>query len=116
MARQTYIDRIKNLGSCAEAIDWLHKSGHRSLRSAWTACPRGDWLDWLIVECDPQVRKARAACSQAIDQAYAAYSQAHSQAQSQALAACSQAYSQARAAYADSIRIVHPKPPRLVQK
>jgi hypothetical protein len=90
----TYIDRLEKMHACQPALDWLRASGHKSLTAAWRACQNGSWMDWLIVECDPKVRKARAAS----DQVRAAYVQARAQ---------------ARAAYADAIRAVYPRPPRL---
>ena len=36
---------IETLGACSEAVRWAR--GYPSLRAAWAACERGDWMLWL---------------------------------------------------------------------
>ena len=48
-----YIDQIKALGACTEAVEWLRKKNYKSLKTAWRYCPRGDWMMWLVNHCDP---------------------------------------------------------------
>lgn len=43
-----YIDQIASLGACPEALDWLHEFNHPTLQEAWAACPRADWMFWLL--------------------------------------------------------------------
>ena len=43
-----YIDRIEALGACAPAMAWLRSEQYPSLQAAWDACPRGDWLLWVL--------------------------------------------------------------------
>ena len=45
-----YISQIEKLGACDSALFWLRKHRHPSLEAAWAACPRGDWMLWLIAE------------------------------------------------------------------
>lgn len=46
-----YIEQIENMGACESAVDWLRAEKHPTLAAAWAACPRGDWLLWLVLEC-----------------------------------------------------------------
>ena len=43
-----YIHKLEALGACPEALDWLRAEKHPTLAAAWVACPRGDWMLWLI--------------------------------------------------------------------
>ena len=40
-------DRLPS-GACYSAKRWLTFSGHTDPQAAWDACPRGDWLIWLV--------------------------------------------------------------------
>ena len=47
----TWIDDLRGLRNpcaCADAIAWAEQSGHATLADAWGACPRGDWMLWLV--------------------------------------------------------------------
>lgn len=37
---------LVRVGACTEAVQWARK--HRSFRSAWNTCRRGEWMDWLV--------------------------------------------------------------------
>ena len=78
-----YIERIEALGACAPALDWLRSEQHPTLQAAWDACPRSNWMLWLLL------KRADAAYAAARDAAYAA-----------ADAAARDAYAAARDAYA----------------
>lgn len=43
-----YIDRIADLGACGPALGWLRSEQYPTLQEAWDACPRGDWMLWLL--------------------------------------------------------------------
>ena len=45
-----YIERIEALGACAPALDWLRSGQYPSLQVGWDACPRGDWLLWVLLK------------------------------------------------------------------
>jgi hypothetical protein len=38
---------LRNAGACKESIDWCNEHSIRTLKEAWTKCPRGDWLLWF---------------------------------------------------------------------
>ena len=38
---------LRSLGACCESLEWI---GDRDLVTAWTECPRGDWLLWLAAK------------------------------------------------------------------
>jgi hypothetical protein len=38
---------LKSLGACCASLEWV---GNRALETAWTECPRGDWLLWLAAK------------------------------------------------------------------
>ena len=40
------IDTLRQLGACKEAVEWA--STHPDAPSAWNACPRGDWMLWVV--------------------------------------------------------------------
>ena len=133
-------DFLISIEACQEAIDWV---GDMDPETAWVTCRRGDWMEWLFVNCDPDVVQASAAYAQAsaayydqaraaYDQASAAYAQAraaydqasaaydqaravYDQACDQARAARTQALDQARAAYADAIRLIYPTLPESIK-
>lgn len=37
--------------ACREALKWQRG---RTLRETWDSCERGDWLEWLLSECNYQ--------------------------------------------------------------
>lgn len=43
-----YIDRIISLDACRDAVGWLHEANHPTPEAAWAACPRADWMLWLL--------------------------------------------------------------------
>ena len=46
-----YIDKLKQLNACEDAVDWC--ANYPSLEEAWQACHRGDWMLWLIARVNP---------------------------------------------------------------
>ena len=47
-----YIERIADMGACAPALDWLRSEQYPSLQAAWDACPRSNWMLWLLSTMD----------------------------------------------------------------
>ena len=43
---KTHILALKKLGACSDAVAFADK--YDSTQAAWDACPRGDWLLWLL--------------------------------------------------------------------
>ena len=43
---KTWLEPIKELGACQEALDWADK--YDSLEEAWAACKEGGWMAWLM--------------------------------------------------------------------
>ena len=41
-----HIDLLKSLNACQEAIDFAAK--FPTLKAAWMACERSDWMFWLL--------------------------------------------------------------------
>lgn len=61
-----FIDQLKSVDACSDAIKWAQD--HPSARKAWNACPRGDWLLWILgrtINCEPWTdgRKPLLACA-----------------------------------------------------
>ena len=46
-----WTDKLVELHACREAVEWA--KGYPSLRAAWKACKRGDWMLWLIGLTEP---------------------------------------------------------------
>lgn len=44
----SYVSAIRDLGACEVACLWLQRCNYPTLADAWRACPRGDWLLWLL--------------------------------------------------------------------
>ena len=40
----SFIDNLKRLGVCPEAIKWA--ANYKTIEEAWNVCDRGDWLLW----------------------------------------------------------------------
>lgn len=40
---------LTRLGACEPSIEWARQF-HADFRSAWEACPNGQWLYWLLCE------------------------------------------------------------------
>ena len=94
-----YIERIEALGACAPALDWLRSEQHPTLQAAWDACPRSNWMLWLLL------KRADAAYAAARDAAVIARlaardAAARDAAYAAADAAARDAYAAARDAYA----------------
>lgn len=43
-----YIERLKRMRACNDALIWLRKNDFPTLQAAWEACERADWMLWLI--------------------------------------------------------------------
>ncbi len=42
-----WIDQLRRLDACSEAVEWAEEKGYKSLGRAWRYCQRGDWMLWL---------------------------------------------------------------------
>lgn len=40
--------------ACADSREWLNESQVTDLATAWSVCPRGDWMIWLLVRSSYQ--------------------------------------------------------------
>lgn len=45
-----YIDQIRGLGACENAIEWLEEKNYPTAQEAWDACGIPHWLLWLVRE------------------------------------------------------------------
>lgn len=45
----TYLDRLRALGACTDAVSWCTEHHPTDLRAAWQDCPDGRWMIWLLV-------------------------------------------------------------------
>ena len=46
----TLARQLKAIGACKEAVLWA--KDYKTLRSAWEACERGDWMLWLCAKME----------------------------------------------------------------
>jgi len=42
------LDELHGMDACTEARAWVEENGIASIEEAWTKCPRGEWLAWLL--------------------------------------------------------------------
>jgi hypothetical protein len=58
-------DLLRSVGACPEALRWAE--GYDNPQAAWNACPRGDWMLWLLGRLsgppDSDSRKAVVVCA-----------------------------------------------------
>lgn len=47
MDNKAFVRRLKKLGACQEAIDWVKKHGGTA-RECWKDCDNVDWKEWLL--------------------------------------------------------------------
>lgn len=40
-------DRVRSLGACRDACEWIAGLPRMSAKRAWETCERGDWLLWI---------------------------------------------------------------------
>ena len=52
MTPTNYIDRLRAIGACSDAISWCCEYHPTDLRAAWEDCPDGRWMLWLLVRLD----------------------------------------------------------------
>src|SRR5260221_1252859 len=56
-----FINTLKQLYACDEAINWLEENKFNSLQEAWQVCKRADWMIWLLNKysggCNSKLRK-----------------------------------------------------------
>ena len=45
----TWKEKLRALEPCPEAYRWACQ--YTTLRQAWRACERGEWMRWLLVSC-----------------------------------------------------------------
>ena len=43
---KTWTTKLQKLNACKEAVEWCQD--YDSIKDAWQACKRGDWMLWLI--------------------------------------------------------------------
>ena len=60
MDNKELIEKLKELGLCGEAIDWV-KENNYDLNQVWENCHRGDWLIWLLVKTKSLTKKEEVA-------------------------------------------------------
>ena len=49
MDAQAFAKWLKDQCACGEALKWQHG---KTLRETWDSCERGDWLEWLLSNCN----------------------------------------------------------------
>lgn len=47
MNRTDFLSHLRTLGACGEALDWIEQTPGEPA-DLWAACPRGDWMIWLL--------------------------------------------------------------------
>ena len=45
--------KLRDFDACPEAVEWAKQ--YPTFREAWNACPRGDWMLWLLSNLDRSV-------------------------------------------------------------
>ena len=99
-----YIERIADMEACAPALSWLRSEQYPTLQAAWDACPRGDWMLWLLHKrADGLYQMARFGHISDVD-VYAIYAAAYAAARDAARAADAARDAAARDAAADAAR------------
>jgi hypothetical protein len=43
-----YIKKLHKLAACTDALMWLGSNNYPTLKAAWNACGRANWLLWLV--------------------------------------------------------------------
>jgi hypothetical protein len=43
---KAHVATLRRLGACSDAVEYA--KGHETLQAAWDACPRADWMLWLM--------------------------------------------------------------------
>ena len=52
-AASSHSVKLKQMNACSEAIEWAEN--YPSLKKAWDACERGDWMLWLLGETNKRL-------------------------------------------------------------
>jgi len=50
-----WLDDLKELNPCDDAITWAERGKFKTLNQAWAKCERGDWMLWLWSKHPKQV-------------------------------------------------------------
>jgi hypothetical protein len=58
-----YIDQIASLEACPDAVQWLREANYPIPEAAWIACPRADWMFWLLQKSSQPKIKALILCA-----------------------------------------------------
>jgi len=58
MNRTEFVARLRALDACAESLEWIAQTPGEPA-DLWAACPRGDWLIWLLAAMDYDARVMR---------------------------------------------------------
>jgi hypothetical protein len=84
-------------GACSESVDWLKSQAFATASECWDACPRGDWMLWLLNATDtpaPEqtIRNVMADCAELVaadgEAWFSQYEPMHAGAITRAIAAC----------------------------
>ena len=103
---------LKKMHACGEAIRWLKQQPSWSW--AWRACPRGDWMEWLLYRLAGKPGSVRHSKYQVASRdAYEAAKAAHAAFRITSYAEYDAALDACHATEADVIRWYYPTPPRL---
>jgi hypothetical protein len=49
MKNAAFVRKLKRIGACNEAVDWVKEHGGTS-EECWSDCVHGDWMAWLTVK------------------------------------------------------------------
>jgi len=52
-----HLNWLQTNEACKESISWIQQNNIQSLKEAWNACERGDWLFWMATKLGIDERK-----------------------------------------------------------
>ena len=55
--RKFTLEDLKALKPCVEALDWIDEQPDKTPSVLWDACPRSDWLFWILRHVRPLNKK-----------------------------------------------------------
>lgn len=56
---------LEHMGACNESLTWLREKNFATFEQAFSACPDGCWIDWLVEGLICENNQASALCSRA---------------------------------------------------
>lgn len=74
--RTDLISRLRDLDACDEALAWIERTPGEP-EDLWAACPRGDWMIWLLVAAGYDERTLRHIACDCAEEVLHIYEQAH---------------------------------------